>query len=1341
MADSSAGFEIGQVVELQDGRIATVRHVGGTHFSSGDWIGLELQDTTGKNDGAVQGERYFECEPGHGMFVRPAAATIIEQAPPKQNGRPNGSASRPRPQTMGPPAAKRQSAVGAGMVGRRQSVNPASPSPGPRTTVPSRLSRSPTKSPVKPASTAPSSGTSTPRGSAPTMASRARPSISNRQSIGPTKTSTTSSSASARTSRQSLVGPPVRGRTTTTGPSSAAKAPPNRLSIRPGQRPEARRQESSGTDGEQRNKDRIDEGQQEEESPPPGSGSSPHSAPKQRSPVLSRSSAAGGSARPVRPQGTSSPSVSSRPPTTSSATSREVEDLKTKLRMMEKKRMEDRDKLKVLERVQNERDKFEGIIQKLQSKYQPQQQEIAELKKLLKDADTRIEEVEMQSAEHDVVVEMATLDREMAEETAEVVKTELEALKQKTEELELEVEVLREENEELGQEMSPEEKTSQGWLQMERNNDRLREALLRLREMTQQQEAELQDQVKSLEEDVQELSGVKEQYESTKEKLLQTEADIDDLRQQLETALGAEDMIEELTERNMNMSEQMEELRATIEDLESLQELNDELEYNHVENEKQMQEEIDYKDGLISEHVRRSAQLEETIEDSEYTNSRFRDLVTNMQGDLEDMRASQQITETEAEELTSRSRAMMDLNMKLQVSASKTQVKTIDLELRRLDAQEAAEHLAILQLFLPESFNADRDSILALLRFKRVGFKALLLHGFVKERTTSHTFSGHEDDVFASYDILDKLTWVSAMCDRFVNSLSGCTIEQFEKFEGALYELEPVERALNGWIDGLRKDELKEKQCASELQRTMALMSHLAEVHISETLESYADDVHMRVLLMQSHLENTASSISLVKTLIMGKLTVSEEDAEVTEHLAKKADALITSSRSAKVVAGKTARSLEELKQRSLSLTLDTSSAFEQCLLTATELADYSRKAGMDMFELFSVEGRTEPYHYKEIQETISKTTAAVFQIEEGEIFEAFSRKLRSLTNNIGELDSLTADLELTIEFERPPAPWALRSEQIKSTKLISVDAEEEVRRLKDDAHERAMQLRIRDKSLEESAVKIELLEARTRDAAKKGDRINELEHIVDDGKSREKELADALETQNRELRILELDSQRWKKAASERQAVGDASEQGDGGFADKAFVATAKETDALRREIENLQSTVRFLHEDNARVRMSDPAEPSSSLAWLQEPLIKSQTSQQERGSSLKSEGRDVLYELLNLVGEAKVVDLRSRKSQQNKLSWRKQSETPAWQLTKQREDWEQWREWRDDVLSRGVHINGRHSTSYERKTSRRRPVTTNLTLPDATGSKGHDDFVNGRRVQIVDPEALPTI
>ena len=192
---------------------------------------------------------------------------------------------------------------------------------------------------------------------------------------------------------------------------------------------------------------------------------------------------------------------------------------------------------------------------------------------------------------------------------------------------------------------------------MERNNERLREALLKLRDLTRQQEEELRDQVKALEQDLEELGAVKEEYDLAKDKLSQSEAAVEDLRQQLDNALGAEDMIEDLTERNMGQAEQIEELKAVIEDLESLKEINDELEVNHVQNEKEMQEEIDFKDSVITEQARRAAQQEETLEDMEYTLSRFRELVTSLQGDLEDMRASHAVTETESDQLNTRSRA------------------------------------------------------------------------------------------------------------------------------------------------------------------------------------------------------------------------------------------------------------------------------------------------------------------------------------------------------------------------------------------------------------------------------------------------------------------------------------------------------------------------------------------------------------------------------------------------------------------------------------------------------------------------------------------------------------
>eukprot|EP00602_Paraphysomonas_sp_CaronLab_P000961 CAMPEP_0185031568 /NCGR_PEP_ID=MMETSP1103-20130426/19105_1 /TAXON_ID=36769 /ORGANISM="Paraphysomonas bandaiensis, Strain Caron Lab Isolate" /LENGTH=365 /DNA_ID=CAMNT_0027567125 /DNA_START=107 /DNA_END=1204 /DNA_ORIENTATION=- len=50
----------------------SVRYFGSTLFSDGKWVGVELTEELGRNDGSVQGHRYFTCAPKYGVFVRPA---------------------------------------------------------------------------------------------------------------------------------------------------------------------------------------------------------------------------------------------------------------------------------------------------------------------------------------------------------------------------------------------------------------------------------------------------------------------------------------------------------------------------------------------------------------------------------------------------------------------------------------------------------------------------------------------------------------------------------------------------------------------------------------------------------------------------------------------------------------------------------------------------------------------------------------------------------------------------------------------------------------------------------------------------------------------------------------------------------------------------------------------------------------------------------------------------------------------------------------------------------------------------------------------------------------------
>ena len=131
-------FKPGQTVKLNDGRKGIVRFAGETSFQLGEWIGVELEDKTGKNDGSVRGERYFDCPMGYGMFVKPVMATVIAQPPA---AKPAAAARKPARPSSYNPGAGRTSTAGDTALSKRRSLNAPSPSPVPKPTRPTSIAR------------------------------------------------------------------------------------------------------------------------------------------------------------------------------------------------------------------------------------------------------------------------------------------------------------------------------------------------------------------------------------------------------------------------------------------------------------------------------------------------------------------------------------------------------------------------------------------------------------------------------------------------------------------------------------------------------------------------------------------------------------------------------------------------------------------------------------------------------------------------------------------------------------------------------------------------------------------------------------------------------------------------------------------------------------------------------------------------------------------------------------------------------------------------------------------------------------------------------------------------
>ncbi|KAG8531197.1 uncharacterized protein KY384_004555 [Bacidia gigantensis] len=1235
-------FQIGQSVELSDGRPATVRYIGDTRFADGEWVGVELEDATGKNDGAVQGQRYFECPPAHGMFIRPAAITVVEQPTPKAprvTGKANGAALKPRPSSM----------VAGGS--KRQSLADSSPS------------KSPTKQLGSSSSSVQSSRAGTPAASS--RKSMLPPSKPMRSTLG-------QNSATARAPRQSIANTINGTAKTPSQASSVSRSPAKRPSLQLGL---SKRIGSVGgaSQASKTNEPGVLAGVSEPALTSPTSGTPDDTHAYLQSPLSEESQTEHPpTERPSFSRGRSPSSNLQRPPH-SAVVNKELEDLKAKLRVMEKKRTDDREKLKSVEKIQAERDRLESIIQKLQAKYQPQQKEISDLRMQIKDEQGKVYELEGRLSEHDTILEVATLDREMAEETAESFKLELEALRQKYEEAELEASVLREENEELGKEMSPEDKTSQGWLQLERSNERLREALVRLRDVTQEQEADLKDQIAELEADVQDMNKLKDKHGQTQEDLEQSNGTVKELRQQLDATLGADDMIEELTDKNLTLSEKVEDLKLAIEELESLKDLNDELELNHVETEKQLQDEIDYNEALLGEEAKKAAVQDGTIQDLDYTVSRFRELVATMQSDLEDMRASQQITESEANELSNRSRAMMDLNMRLQTSAAKTQVKAIDLELGKMQAQESIEHLSIVQQFLPDAFKNEQDSVQALLRFRRLSFKAQIMHNFVREKQNGPTSTVGDDDIALLNDILNKLVWVSSTFDRFFSHVQSCNLDSFKRLGGAFYELDPVERAFNTWIDAIKRDELKLELCASELQRTIALTSHLAEVHISDDLEHYPGQVLAFTSMMHSHLETAAGTLAAIKSRLETALLASEGEGSTDEsdylEVFEKIDTLVSQSRSGKIIISKSVRQIEDLRSRSLTLDPSTLDIIEHTQESTSSFASDIRSFSGTILRSLNND-------INSVGSTYSRISAG---FSEGPVtYTHLIAKQQSTTAQLQSFLNLTNSLAQTIEFPSPPPPppWKLLAQRMRDEAADSAARDTELSRLRDEVTAKGTTVAIKEKILEELSVKNEVLEKRVSESASRQERLKELEAVSESFKNKEKDYVAKLSRLRKELETLEGERETWKQAPKSPPADL-RTDQAASTAVTPTSVTTLLQIDSLKAEMAALQSTVRYLrtahHQSFVNVSNSFLSTPITPRVMPQDHLAR--------------EAKDVLKEMVHLISQpgSQPIQLQ-RRTAETRLRWRPAKESSTWQVQRQREEFEEWREWRDGVARRAV-------------------------------------------------------
>ncbi|KAM4809119.1 dynactin subunit 1 isoform 2-T2 [Rhinophrynus dorsalis] len=1129
-------LKVGSRVEvIGKGYRGTVAYVGATLFATGKWVGVILDDSKGKNDGTVQGRRYFTCEENHGIFVRQSQIQVIEDG-----------ADTTSPETPEPAASK--------VLKRDTGETPKS-----------------SKLPTRPSSSAASSGTAGASGSASASCGEI-------------------SSSEPSTPAQTPLAAPI-----IPSPSSALTSPVVPL-------------------------------------PAPG-------------------------------------------PTKEEENLRaQVKDLEEKLETLKMKRAEDKVKLKDLEKSKLQLEQLQEWKSKIQEQQADLQRQLKEAKKEAKEAMEAQERYMEEMADTADAIEMATLDKEMAEERAESLQQEVETMKEKVEELTMDLEILKHEIEEKGSDGAA---SSYQVKQLEEQNGRLKEALVRMRDLSASEKQEHVRVQKQLEKKNAELDSLRQQKEKLQEESSQMEKTIDELKEQVDAALGAEEMVETLTERNLDLEEKVRELRETVSDLEAINEMNDELQENARETELELREQLDMATARVREAEKRVEAAQETVADYQQTIKKYRDLTAHLQEVNRELRNQQEAT---VEKEQQPSPEMFDFKIKF--AETKAHAKAIEMELRKMEVSQANRHVSLLTSFMPDSFlrhGGDHDCILVLLLIPRLICKAELISKQAQEKFELSEASAEKagmrgavgEQMSFAAGLVYSLSLLQATLHKYEQALNKCSVEVYKKV-GMLYpEMSVHERSLDFLIELLHKDQLDETVNVEPLTKAIKYYQHLYSIHLADQPEDCTMQLFDHIKFTQSALDCMGVEVSRLHAF----LHAGQEASDLAILLKD----LETSCSDIRQFCKKIRRRMPGTEAAGIPAALSFGQQVSETLLDCRKhlkcvVAVFQEVAAAGA-QMIAPLGENEGLQALRLEDVAFKATEQIYGSQGSNPYDSLRQSCNILITTMNKMATAMQEGEYDAEKPQSKAPPPV-DQRAATLRAEITDAEGLGLKLEDREtviKELKKSLKIKGEELSEANVRLSLLEKKLDSASKEADdRVEKIQTKLEETqallKKKEKEFEetmdalqadiDQLESEKAELRQrLNNQSKRTIEGLRGAPTSGVASIVSGiaGGVPSSQSMLNGsgpvqvKDSPLLLQQIDALRLSMKHLKHENNRLKANHMKEELASLPPLHVPkltLPKDRQREEVTSGTLYRKTSQLLDTLQQMSANAKVVDITHKKA-----------------------------------------------------------------------------------------------
>ncbi|XP_020284399.1 dynactin subunit 1 isoform X2 [Pseudomyrmex gracilis] len=564
----------------------------------------------------------------------------------------------------------------------------------------------------------------------------------------------------------------------------------------------------------------------------------------------------------------------------------QVRDLTEKVETLRVKRMQDKEKMKDFEKTKLQVEQLLEFKAKVMESQASLQRDLQRARQEAREAHAAREQFQEEMSDLAETVEMATLDKEMAEEKAETLQIELEQLKEKLEEQTLDLEILRTEMSERAAGSGSTTTTVSHYevKQLEQQNNRLRETLVKMRDLSAHEKHEFQKLQKDMDQKKSEILELGRTKEKLSARVEEMEHQIADLQEQVDAALGAEEMVEVLGEKKMALEEKVAELEEAVADLEALQDMSDQLAESSKELELELREELDLALGAARDAQRHRDAALETLADRELTITKFRELTHQLQEQCLHLQQRVQSTESTKSNVRGADQQLAEiLDFQKTFAETRAQTKAVDLELRRLDAEEARNHVCYLLSFMPPAFLArggDHDAILTLLLVPRMMQKTEILISQVREKYRSiekidkaSVIRGHS---VAQYSFRCRLCShmyaLQTTLSCFESALNSCTPDMLLKAGAAYPEMAAQEKSLDSLIELAKRDQLDENLPMDAIEKCCVYFATMFSVLFGEnTAINQARLIVNGTRTLGSSCDATSTDARAIKALIQGE--------------------------------------------------------------------------------------------------------------------------------------------------------------------------------------------------------------------------------------------------------------------------------------------------------------------------------------------------------------------------------------------------------------------------------------------------------------------------------------